>query len=381
MKRLRRFWPSAPLPSLLMLRPPRPHSTDPWYWQHWHQGQNMAQGQGWPPETLRNLQCALVIPAPCCAHFELLAPPGLKPHEWPQVLEDQLLQEPDQVQILYLGHQHPRLHLAVVNQSLLQEWQQQLQPQGLTLNYLWTEFLLLPEPVPEQDLYWPTDGYGCYLLQDANGIRQRLTWPADQPWPLASERTIQHLDNTGALPELTAGRLRHLLSCSKLKARRRWVMPRLNRRLRAQVAVCAGLGLCALLLESYALYRQTQVWRDQVAQQLGKVTSPQQAQQRLQPMLRAQRTEQMAQQLLAELEQSWSDWFNRQSDWQLIESRFNGRLWQLTVSGAQPPTAELSARWQSLAKALSIKLGVQVQPQEQATQVRLSFDLDSAGGA
>ncbi|NBA98000.1 type II secretion system protein GspL [Pseudomonas sp. R5(2019)] len=322
----------------------RPHTDGRWQWLHSGDG---LQGDWPPPALYLNLDAALVLPATACSHFDLPAPPGLKPAEWPQLLEEQLLQPAGSVQVGCIGKQHRRLQLLVVQREVLRRWLDECAALGVHVSRCWAEPQLMAQALP----VWERDADYCLKLGVADERRRWLVWPkALGPLP----------DAMGALPQQCG----HWPSLGADLSKMPSVFPlrRTARRERLPVsagqwrlaAVCLGLALSWGALGGWQDWQQTTQARAQVVAITGPVATAQQAGRMLQRLQREQADAQVRQQQLDALEQALGVWLDGEAQWQLHSSDFDGKRWQVVLVGAG--RAPEVAHWQAMADAAGARL-------------------------
>lgn len=347
--------------STLLLRPAPPGHTRPWDWLVWRDGEVLERG-AWPvPDQWRGLSCALVVPAPYCSHFDLPAPPGLKRHEWPLLLEERLLQPVESLVIACIGRRDRHLRLVAVERALISHWQNECAARGLQPRAWWSEFQLLPEPAPGEPVVWNGNGYACLKRVEADGVHHWLAWPRvlgelppNEPAPAYREVT-----EGGPLPVPAAGlpaRLASLVDSRRPSQRRDWPA---GRRL---LGLCASLALCWGVLLAWQEHQQGQLWQARLGELLGPLSSPRQAEVRLAQMQRQHRDWQFRQRQLATLSGQVGRWLQDEPGWQVRESRFDGRHWQLTLSG-HGSSLSRPEPWHRLGEAAGATAVLEVQAQ------------------
>lgn len=327
----------------LLVRP----ADDGQAWQ-WRRLPGHEQG-AWPPpaDYLHGDRHALVIPAALCSHFHLAAPPGLKRHEWPLLLEEQLQQPLDQVQVHALSRQGQYLELLVVDRACLQGWRAEAQALGLDLEAAWAEAQLLGVVQPGEQLGWRQGEQCCLVRCDAQGRRQWLVWPdalgaLPDGWYSADDLYSGAWPQPCTVPPLSA-------SCLGVQRQRRPMQLPISPLQRRLVTVAAVLGLCWASLALVQWVGQVPAWKRQVEVLTGPVSNVQQARRSL-ARLQAEQTDwRIRQQQLVSLEQQVGQWLQAHPDWGVSASQFDGRTWRLVLNGDQAPPAE--QHWQTLADA------------------------------
>ncbi|TLX64141.1 hypothetical protein DN820_07430 [Stutzerimonas nosocomialis] len=347
----------------------RPSDAGPWRWLHWRAGQLLAEGD-WPParhdETLRR---ALLVPATACSQFEVAAPPGVRPSEWPLLLEDRLLQPPEAVQVTCVGRHAGRLRLLVVERSRLTAWQQAAAEHGMRIERCWSEYQLLPDIAPGQTLVWPRDGYRCVAGLDEAGLPYWFAWPDPLgPWTSA--------DGAQELPrQAPGGPGQPLASLADLTPGHRARRPSASSRgLRRLAALCAVCALAWGLAQLGQTYREGEQGRVRLAERLGGVTTPPQAEARLRRLQRDDQAAAFRQQQLAALGSAVDALLAAAPGVQLEALGFDGRHWTLTLSGADGSLSD-GRRWDALGEAL----GMTATLEQDGTQLTARFDLDTGG--
>ena len=355
--------------SWLLVRPGS-LASDPWQWCHVPEGQS---GDWPPPAALLQDTVALVVPAASCSHFLVPAPPGLKRHEWPMLLEDLLQQPAAQVQVHCLSRVDGQLELLVIERERISGWLADCEALGMAPACLWTEMQLLPHQPPGQMLRWTRRDDSCCKRGGNAGAQHWLTWPhllgeLPETWREPTE------EMTGAWPDQWAplGRVQNLLAADasrRVKTQRRPALfSRTQRRL---------TGLCALLAFTWAavaavqFWQQVPVWKAQVEAVTGPVGSAQQAARPL-ARLQAQQTDwRSRQQQVAELERAVSDWLAGQQGWGVSGNYFDGRSWRLVLNGDLP--APPLTHWQAMGKAVGATASVE--PDTKPSLLTINFDL------
>ncbi|MFJ4142199.1 type II secretion system protein GspL [Pseudomonas sp. NPDC089734] len=352
----------------------RPAACAEGVWQ-WRRLPGTEHGDWPPPAHYVQDTVALIMPSAQCSHFQVPAPPGLKPHEWPLLLEDLLQQPAEDVQISCLSKRAGSLELLVVERACVQRWLAACETLGVSPDYLWAELQLLPVQAPGQIVEWARPEGRCLIRGADNGVQHWLVWPevlGELPdgWRPSTE------EMAGPWPSRWASlsRLPNALERSdkrRPKARQR-ALPFSRTQLRL-VSACAVLALCwgALMLGQF--WQQVPVWKAQVEAVTGQVGSAQQAA-RLLSRLQSEQTDwRSRQQQIVELEQAVAIWLDRQRDWGVSGTYFDGRTLRWVLSGSAPPPA--LDHWQNMARAVGAR--VSVEANEKMSLLTLNFTLDA----
>lgn len=360
-------WRRRPARPWLLLRPGQ--GAEPWQWLLLAADQPRREGEGRPPADL-SARIALIVPGALCSHFQLPAPPGVKREEWPLLLEDRMLQSPEQVLCACLGRQPGLLQLVCVEREHLAQWRATCADWELQVERCWAEFQLLPIAQPGHAVHWqPPAGEALLRGRSIDGREHWLAWPGEwgeecpAPWT-----NLQHECLSGRWPS----RLASLESLPGLFEqpwqRPRLHLPRAHLRLAASCLVLASLWGGLWLNQQW---QQAQLYRGQVLAVTGDQATPRQAAQALKRLQGAEHERQLRLRQLAGLQAQLHDWLREHPHWRLHAVRFDGQRWQLGLSGegAGPP-------WQDMASAAGA--GVDLQPGAQATQWQVVFDLDGA---
>ncbi|MBX8557751.1 type II secretion system protein GspL [Pseudomonas cichorii] len=349
----------------------RPAATGAWQWRRLPGDE---QGDWPPPAHCLQDTVALIMPAAQCSHFQVPAPPGLKPHEWPMLLEDLLQQPAEAVQVSCLSRLAGHLELLVVERAQVQRWLSECEELGVSPDYLWAELQLLPTQAAGQALSWSRPEGRCLIRGADNDLQHWLVWPdvlgePPENWRQPSE------EMTGPWPSRWAAlsRLPSLLvrSGTRRPKTRQRASP-FGKSLSRLAGVCGVLALCwgALMLGQF--WQQVPVWKAQVEALTGPVDSARQAARLLSRLQSAQTDWQSRQQQIAELEQAMTLWLDSQKDWGVSGTYFDGRTLRLVLSGnASPPD---TTHWQVMAKAAGAK--VSVETNEKTSLLILNFNLD-----
>lgn len=341
-----------------------------WRWLHWDDGHVRAEGV-WPPSPgLMALPCALLLPATACSQFEVTAPPGIRPSEWPLLLEDRLMQPLAEVQVVCLGRFAGRLRLLAIERARLVAWQQQAGELGLSLAACWSEYQLLPEVAVGLPLVWSRPGYRCIMQRDEQGLPHWFAWPDRLPGCPSSA--------SGELHEACERRLQQPLACLpgillNRPSRQRLILSSGTKPLAALCGVLAMLWLGTLFIQTRA---EGAVAREALVQQLGGGASLLRVEAQLRRRQRNLQDEAFRQQQLAALETALASWLQENPEARLEALAFDGRHWTLTLSNASPALSEVQ-RWQ----ALAAQLGIQMQLEARTGEVTARFDLDAGGDA
>lgn len=351
----------------------RPSVTadEPWQWRRFPASES---GNFPPPAVAPDEAVVLIMPAVQCSHFQMPAPPGLKPHEWPQLLEELLQAPADQVQISCLSRGRGHLELLVVERALIQRWMADCQAMGIFPSHLWAEMQLLPVQPTGQVLRWTRNQDSCLTRADADGVTQWLVWP-DVLGDLPSDWQQPTVEVTGAWPSQWAAlsRLPNLLAASdkgrSKRARPTLLLSKTQRRL---LGVCVVLALCWGAVAAVQFWQQVPAWKAQVAALIGPVGSARQAERQLARLQSEQADWRNRQQQVAELELAVEQWLDTQREWGVSGSYFDGRTWRLVLSGGA--VAPAPAHWQAMAKAAGAT--VKVEPDDKAALLTLHFSLD-----
>lgn len=329
----------------------RPGAT--WSWLLVEADGLQREGQGRPPE-LPEARVALILPGDACSQFQLPAPPGLKRDEWPMLLEDRLLQAPDEVQCACLARQAGQLHLLAVAREHLENWRAQCEQWGLAVERCWAEFQLLPTPEPGTAWHWQrATGMHLYSGVSEAGQVHWLAWPEvlgeapRQPWA-----SLSAVPMSGDWPG-TLARLEHLPSLFE-RPRQVRAMPALSRPQQRLIAACLLLGVVWGGLWASQQWRQVQAWRAQVLQVTGEQPSPRHAAQALKRLREGELQQQLRTRQLEDLQARLHAWLQDHPGWRLQAVRFDGQRWQLTMQGEgdAPP-------WQEMASAVGASVHVQ----------------------
>lgn len=363
MKLLERLSPGRREPrAWLLVRP----EADGWQWRRVPGNQ-----QGiWPPapDNLLGARVALLIPAAHCSHFQVAAPPGLKRHEWPMLLEDQLQQPLDQVQVHCLSRSAGYLQLLVVDKAQVQGWLSDAEALGITPEYLWAEPQLIPEAGPGEVRCWARRDARYLLRADEQGRQQWLVWPhvlGEPPEGWRSEACMQ-----GEWPSQYADlqRLPNLLHARQVRRANTALFNPVQRRL---LAVAGVLGLCWVSLSLVQWVSQVPGWKAEVQALTGPVATTRQASREL-ARLQAEQTDwRVRQEQLVMLEQAMGTWLGSQQNWGVSGSYFDGRTWRLVLSGNSAPPA--ASHWQNLAQAAGATASAE--PSENGALLTVRFDL------
>lgn len=343
----------------------------PWTWRRLP---GDAQGD-WPPpaDFIHSDRLALVMPASQCSHFLVAAPPGLKRHEWPLLLEDQLQQPAEQVQVHCLSRMAGHLQLLVVEHARVEGWLADAHALGVPPDCVWSQMQLMPQAEAGEVLGWDTAEEQRRVRGEADGRQQWLVWPAalgelPEDWRATDEPM------SGLWPERWAA-LEHLPSL--LETRRKRVRPGgvftpLQRRLAAAAAL---LGMCWATIALVQFVSQVPVWKAQVQALTGPVSTVQQATRRLAQVQGEQADWRVRQEQLVVLEQGMDRWLAAQPDWGVAGSYFDGRTWRLVLGGqvGHPVTPPPEGHWQGLAQAAGATASAE--PSENGAQLTVRFDL------
>ena len=352
----------------LLLRPAEQESA--WQWARIERGQVSAEGTGKPP-LLANVQAALLLPGHLCSHFQLPAPPGLKRHEWPLLLEDRLLQPLQSLACGSPGRANGLLQLVCVDQAQLDAWLAQCAAWQLDVQRCWAEFQLLPTPEPGAAWCWQQERHCLFSGQSEQGRLHWLALPnalaqaaAPSIWNTLQVETLQgdwlerfaDLDRLPSLFERRRGR-RQPLPLNPAA----WRMP----------AACMALLLLWGALWLGQQWQQQRVYEAQVAEVVGPAASLRQASQALKRQREAVDERQLRMRQLQHLQAQVDAWLVANGGWQLAASHFDGRRWSLQLQGLEPMAVE---PWQALAS----ESAVQVQVSQTADAVQLIFDLGAS---
>ncbi|MBX8500402.1 type II secretion system protein GspL [Pseudomonas lijiangensis] len=349
----------------------RPAATGAWQWRRLPGDE---QGDWPPPAHCLQDTVALIMPAAQCSHFQVPAPPGLKPHEWPMLLEDLLQQPAEAVQVSCLSRLAGHLELLVVERAQVQRWLSECEELGVSPDYLWAELQLLPTQAAGQALSWSRPEGRCLIRGADNDLQHWLVWPdvlgePPENWRQPSE------EMTGPWPSrwATLSRLPNLLvrSGARRPKTRRRASP-FGKSLSRLAGVCGVLALCwgALMLGQF--WQQVPVWKAQVEALTGPVDNARQAARVLSRLQSEQTDWRSRQQQVVELEQAMTLWLDSQKDWGVSGTYFDGRTLRLVLSGnASPPD---TTHWQVMAKAAGAK--VSVETNEKTSLLTLNFNLD-----
>lgn len=343
----------------------------PWTWRRWP---GDAQGD-WPPPAglVQSDRLALVMPALLCSHFLVAAPPGLKRHEWPLLLEDQVQQPLEQVQVHCLSRLAGHLQLLVVERARVESWLADAQALGVQPEAVWAQMQLLPQAEAGEVLGWDTAQEHLRVRGEADGRQQWLVWPAalgelPEPWRVTGQPM------SGPWPARWAA-LEHLPSL--VETRRKRVRPGgvftpLQRRLAAGAAL---LGLCWATIALVQFVSQVPVWKSRVQALTGPVATVQQATRRLAQVQGEQADWRVRQEQLVVLEQGMDRWLAAQQDWGIAGSHFDGRTWRLVLGEHQgrPAAPPSVTHWEGLAQAAGATASVE--PSENGAQLTVRFDL------
>lgn len=351
----------------LLLRPGQ--GTAPWQWLLVAEGEPQRAGEGRPP-ALGNAQVALVVPGAACSHFQVPAPPGLKREEWPLLLEDRLLQGPEQVHCACLERQAAHLRLVCVDRGLLAAWQATCSEWGLQVERCWAEFQLLPRPEPGHAWHWRREeGEDLLRGRGEDGREHWLAWPAllgdERPAPWTG---LQHEPVHGHWPSRLAALDRLPDLFGRDRPRRPLKLPRIHARLAIACLVLAGLWGSLWLGQQW---RQAQLYRSQVLAVTGEQATPSQAAQALKRLREAEYERELRLRKLDSLQVQVQDWLRQHPGWRLHAVRFDGQRWHLGLSGeGQGPP------WQAMASAADAR--VALRPGSQPAHWQVVFDLDGA---
>ncbi len=338
----------APAQPWLLLRP-----GVAWHWALAEGGIVQRQGHGEPPANLQ-ARVALVLPAEACSVFHVPAPPGLKREEWPLLLEDRLLQPPDEVTCACLARQPGHLRLLVVARQQLDDWRGQCGVWGLQVERCWAELQLLPRPEAGSAWHWQrTPGMSLYKGLAEDEQEHWLAWPQalgeapQQPWA-----HMQSVPLSGDWPSTLAP----LDAMPGLFERDRKVpsLPIVSRPQQRLLAACLVLAAVWGGLWLNQQWRQAQLWRAQVFAVTGEQASPRHAAQALKRLRESELQQQVRTRQLEDLQAALQAWLRDHPGWRLQAVRFDGQRWHLRLEGdgATPP-------WQDMANAAGAAVQVQ----------------------
>jgi general secretion pathway protein L len=361
----------------LLVRPSDTEGTADWQWLHYAAGATPDTGAWPPPERYRNLPTALVVPATRCSHFHLPAPPGLKRQEWPQLLEEQLLQPAETLHIGCIARDGRRLELVAVERLAVMHWQDECEALGLRLSRCWAELQLLSEAPAGQAVHWQRAHDLCLTYTHDDQTRRWLVWPTlfgelPPAWRHDAQQVFE-----GAWPPV-AEQLDTLPSLLDLRpvrsVRQSSIDLSISQGQRRLIAACAllALGWGALWLGQD--WQQGADSRARVIQAIGPTATPQQAARTLAALERQRAEHALRQQRLTSLEHSVSQWLDRERGWQLHSSRFDGQRWFLTLAGPGPLPA--LQPWQAMAEDVAAE--VTLAAAESVTGFQLAFNLGEA---
>lgn len=355
--------------SWLLVRPPGGDSAT---WQ-WCRRPGNQSGVWPPPADALQDRIALIVPAASCSHFQVPAPPGLKRHEWPMLLEEVLQQSADQVQVSCLSRTAGHLELLVVEREKINGWLADCEALGISPVCLWAEQQLLPQQPAGQVLRWTRNADSCLIKGGGNGAQYWLTWPhmfgelPDGWQPTGDDTSGDWPTQWGLLDPLP-----NLLGAPRGRRMKKPHRPALISRTQRRLAgVCAALALCWGAVLAVQFWQQLPLWKAQVEAVTGPVANVQQAKRALSRLQTQQTDWRSRQQQVAELEVAVSQWLASQQGWGVSGITFDGRSWRLVLNGSAPPPA--LSHWQAMGKAVGAIASVE--PDDKASLLTVHFDL------
>jgi general secretion pathway protein L len=355
--------------SWLLIRPPAAESGQ---WQ-WCRLPGTEAGHWPPPDAYLDDNIALIIPPTHCSHFQVSAPPGLKPHEWAILLEDQLQQPAEQVQINCLSRKNGYLELIAVERAQVHSWLADCAGLGVAPVRMWSEMQLLPLAPPLESVRWDRADVSCIKRGDVDGAQHWLIWPRILgPLPDEWQQPVEPMTGNWPTQWATLERLPNLLANGQSggnASRRR--APLLSVTQRRLVGLCALLAVCWAAVLAVQFWQQLPVWKAQVQAVTGPVDSPEQAA-RLLARKQFQATDwRSRQQQVAALESALSKWLVGQQGWGVSGNYFDGRNWRVVLNGkASTPSLE-----QLQAMGTAVGATASVETNEKTALLTINFDL------
>lgn len=353
----------------LLLRPGA--DAQAWQWARVEQGRVQASGCGAPP-PITGARVALVLPGELCSHFQVPAPPGLKRHEWPLLLEDRLLQSAQDLACGCLARGPGSMQLVCVEQTLLDGWLAQCAEWQLDVQRCWAQFQLLPVPAPGSAWCWRQDaGASLFVGRSAEARLYWLAWPValQAATPAGVWRELEMHTVEGDWPEPLAALdgMPSLFERRRGKRQVRQMSPGLWR----LPAACLAVAVLWAGLWSSQQWRQQGVYQAQVEALVGPVASLREAAQRVRQQRLGADERQLRLRQLEHLQTELDGWLRANGSWQLSAARFDGQRWALRLQGHEVID---DAPWQAMASAI----GVAVQVTQAGDALNLTFDLGAA---
>lgn len=353
----------------LLLRPGT--HAEAWHWARVEQGRVQASGSGAPP-AIPAARVALVLPGERCSHFQVAAPPVLKRHEWPLLLEDRLLQSAEDLACGCLARQPGWLQLVCVEQALLDAWLAQCAEWQLDVQRCWAQFQLLPVPAPGAAWRWLQEaGSNLFVGRSAEARQHWLAWPVElqaaTPGGVWSELETQTVEGQWPEPLAALDGLPSLFERRRVQRQARPLSPGLWR----LPAACLALAVLWAGLWASQQWRQQGVYQAQVEAVVGPVTSLREATQRIKQQRQGADERQLRSRQLQHLQAELDGWLRANASWQLSAAQFDGQRWTLRLQGHE---AVDESAWQAMASAI----GVAVQVTQASDELNLTFDLGGA---
>lgn len=353
----------------LLLRPGA--HAEAWQWARVEQGRVQASGSGEPP-AMPGARVALVLPGERCSHFQVAAPPGLKRHEWPLLLEDRLLQSAEELACGCLAREPGSMRLVCVEQALLDGWLARCAEWQLDVQRCWAQFQLLPVPAPGAAWCWRQEGGASLFVGSSAEARQHwLAWPVElqavAPAGIWGELEIHRLEGAWPEPLAALDGLPSLFERRRAQRQARLPGPGLWR----LPAACLALVVLWAGLWASQQWRQQGVYQAQVEAVVGPVTSLREAAQRVKQQRLGADERQLRLRQLQHLQTELDGWLRANAGWQLSAAQFDGQRWSLRLQGHE---AVDDSTWQAMASAI----GVAVQVTQASDELNLTFDLGGA---